>query len=275
MAIKCIALDLDGTTLNKEGKLSPGNQAALEYAVSRGVEVIIASGRPLVALPKDVCAVEGIHYAVTANGASIWHLPTMECLRKFYLTPESVEEVIRMTLEADATLEVFVDGKAHADAAYVRDPVAFGAPEKAVPYVQSTRTAEEDIVAYIRRHSDELENVDIIVADQEKKAALWKQLEEVEDLYVTSSVERLLELSYKDSGKHGGVRYLRNLLGIGREEVAAFGDADNDIEMLTEAGVGVAMANATPRCLAAADRVTGHHDADGLAEEIYRLLKEE
>lgn len=275
MAIKCIALDLDGTTLNKEGKLSPGNRSALEYAISRGVEVMIASGRPLVALPKDVCAVEGIRYAVTANGASIWHLPTGECLRKFYLAPESVEEVIRLTEETGATLEVFVDGVAHADAAYVRDPAAFGAPEQAVPYVQSTRTAEDDIVAYIRRHVDELENMDVIVSNSEKKKELWDKLSKVKDLYVTSSVPRLLELSYKDSGKHGGIRYVRNMLGLRAEEVAAFGDADNDIEMLTEAGVGVAMANGTPRCLAAADYVTGHHDEDGLADAIYKLLKNE
>jgi len=190
MAIKCIALDLDGTTLNKKGKLSPGNKAALEYAISQGVEVMIASGRPLVALPKDVCAVKGIRYAVTANGASIWHLPTGECLRKFYLAPESVEEVIRLTEEAGAALEVFVDGVAHADAAYVRDPAAFGAPEQAVPYVQSTRTAEENIVGYIREHIDELENMDVIVNDNEKKKELWDKLSKVKDLYVTSSVPR-------------------------------------------------------------------------------------
>ncbi len=274
MAIKCIALDLDGTTLNKEGKLSPGNKAALEYAIARGVEVVIASGRPLVALPKDVCAVEGIRYAITANGASIWDLLTGECLRKFYLTPESVEEVIRLTEEAGAALEVFVEGKAHADAAYVQDPAAFGAPEKAIPYVQSTRMAEEDIVGYIREHIAELENMDVIVSDSEKKKELWDKLSKVKDLYVTSSVPRLLELSYKDSGKHGGVRFIRIMLGLKKEEIAAFGDADNDIEMLTEAGIGVAMANGTPRCLAAADYVTTHHDEDGLAAAIYHLLKE-
>lgn len=274
MAIKCIALDLDGTTLNKEGKLSPGNKAALEHAIGQGVEVIIASGRPLVALPEDVCAIEGIRYAVTANGASIWHLPTGECLRKFYLEGSSVEEVIRLVKAFGVTLEVFVDGQAHADAAYVRDPAAFGAPEKAVPYVKSTRTAEEDIIAYVRQHIDELENMDVIVSDEEKKTALWKELGAIENIYVTSSVPRLLELSYKDSGKHGGVRYIRNLLGIKAEEVAAFGDADNDIEMLTEAGVGVAMANGTPRCLAAANRVTKHHDEDGVAAMVYELLKE-
>ena len=54
MDIKCIALDLDRTTLNEKSRLSEGNRQALEYAISKGVHIIIASGRGFASLPEDV-----------------------------------------------------------------------------------------------------------------------------------------------------------------------------------------------------------------------------
>ena len=67
MNIKCIALDLDRTTLNASGRLSDGNYNALCHAIENGVHIVIASGRSFDTLPKDVLAVPGIEYAITSN----------------------------------------------------------------------------------------------------------------------------------------------------------------------------------------------------------------
>ena len=69
--VKLIALDLDGTTLNKEGVISEENRTALEQAAERGVNVVIATGRPYSALPKDVFDIDSIRYVLTSNGARI------------------------------------------------------------------------------------------------------------------------------------------------------------------------------------------------------------
>ena len=61
-------------------------------------------------------------------------------------------------------------------------------------------------------------------------------------------------------------------LGISQSETAAFGDGDNDVEMLSFAGVGIAMANATPACLQAADFVTKSNSEDGVAWGMERFL---
>ena len=60
MAIGCIALDMDRTTLNGEGRLSAGNRRALERAIGAGVHIVIASGRTFTSLPADVLAVPGM-----------------------------------------------------------------------------------------------------------------------------------------------------------------------------------------------------------------------
>ena len=74
MAIRCIALDMDYTTLDRMGRLSPGNRAALERAIQKGIHIVIASGRSRISLPADVLAVPGIEYAVTSNGAAVYYL---------------------------------------------------------------------------------------------------------------------------------------------------------------------------------------------------------
>ena len=76
MDIQCIALDLDRTTLNEHARLSEGNRQALEHAISKGVHVVIASGRGFASLPKDVISIPGIEYAITSNGASVYHIPS-------------------------------------------------------------------------------------------------------------------------------------------------------------------------------------------------------
>ena len=90
MDIRCIALDLDRTTLNREGRLSPGNRQALEYAISRGVAVIPASGRAFTTLPQDICDIPGIQYVVTSNGAAVCGLPGGEVLMRRCIPTQSV-----------------------------------------------------------------------------------------------------------------------------------------------------------------------------------------
>ena len=181
--------------------------------------------------------------------------------------------ILGLTEGMDVAYETFIAGIPYAQASYVADPVRYGAAATAVSYVRRTRKPVEDIRGFIRRHKEELDSIDVVI--REGKEVLWKKLEtQVEDIYVTSSVPQLLEISYKEAGKASGVRFLLDHLKIAREHLAAFGDGDNDSGMLQLAGIGVAVANAVPGCLAAADRITGSNDEDGVAAELERILAE-
>lgn len=276
-AIKCIALDLDRTTLNAQGRLSSGNRRAIEYAVGKGVHIVVASGRALHSLPAEVLDIKGIEYAVTSNGAAIYHLEDKKCLRQYKLTKESVGRILELTEEelrnGETAYEVFIEGEAYAQSEYVKDPVHYGASPKAVGYIQGSRRPVDDITGFIREHISELESMDIVNREGEGKERIWKRLKEnVPDIYMTTSVAQLIEISYKDAGKHMGLAFLINYLGLDRKETAAFGDGDNDAQMLAFAGVGIAVGNASIKCREAADFITGVHDEDGVAEGIYKLL---
>ena len=273
MDIKCIALDLDRTTLNEHAQLSEGNRSALEYAISKGVHIVIASGRGFDSLPEDVISIPGIEYAITSNGASVYHIPSGRRLMSYTLTPRSVREILALTEGHHVAYEAFINGTAYAQEDYVETPALYGAGN-AAQYIRSTRRPVPNFPQFMLEHSHELESIDLVVSSEAQKTELWALLQcNVSDIYITSSVHQLLELSHRDAGKHSGVRYVAELLGLVPAQIAAFGDGDNDADMLAYVGCGIAMENASPSCLAAADFVTGHHREDGVARGIREILK--
>ena len=273
MDIKCIALDLDRTTLNAQGKLSKANEEAIRKAVAKGIHVCIASGRAFDTLPQDVVSIPGIEYAITSNGAAVYRIQDKQCLRSYVLTEQSVKKILELTKDFPVTYEGFIRGTAYAAKEYIEDPVKFGATEHAVAYVQSTRHLQDDIVSFLKQHDDELDSMDIVVKDEAQKQKVIEVLKaEVKDIYITSSISQLVEISYKDAGKRSGVKFITEYLGLNPKQVAAFGDADNDIDMLEYAGCGIAMENASNGLLAVADVVTLHHDRDGVAYALKNIL---
>lgn len=272
--VTCIALDLDQTTLNHQGRLSERNRQAIESAIRKGVQIVIASGRAVSALPDDICNINEIRYAITSNGAAVYDLHTKECLKQYKMTGDSIEKILHYTKNLEVAYETFINGQAYGQKEYVEDPIRFGASPMAIPYIQSTRKPVTNIRDFLLDYKEQIESIDVVVKDENLKKKLWKVFEEnISDIYVTSSVQQLLEISYQKSGKHSGAAYILEYLGLSREGLAAFGDGDNDAELLKFAEIGIAMENASDACKEAADAVTLSNDADGVAYWIEKLLR--
>lgn len=270
----CIALDLDGTTLDHQGNLSRENRTAIEYAISLGVHIIIASGRSFQSLPKSVTEIPGIEYAVTSNGASVCQVSTGEKLQNYMIEKKVIHKILELTQDEEIVYEAFIDGHAYADIAYVNDPIRYGASPEAVEYVKGTRQFVEDMPAFMKAHAGELESMDIVVRNLELKKRICNKLECISDkIYLTSSVDQLVEIADKNAGKASGLRYLKEHLQIPREHMAAFGNADNDIDMIEYAGYGYAVENASDNCKRAADYIVRSNDQDGAAQGIYEFLE--
>ena len=217
---------------------------------------------------------EADNFNVLRRFAAIYHIPTSTCLHEYKMTPDSVECIIQIAKQHETALEVFIDGKAYALKAYVEDPVSYGTTPQAIPYIQSTRIPIDDIISFIREHIDHIDSMDIVVSGEQQKQLIWNELKyNCDEIYITSSVSQLIEISHKDAGKHSGLRFIREYLNLKPEETAAFGDGDNDIDLLKEAGIGIAMENASSKCKDAATFITKHHDKDGVAYGITEFLK--
>lgn len=217
--------------------------------------------------------VQGIEYAITSNGASVYRIADRKCIKSYILKPQSVDNVLSVCKQYPVTYEAFIRGCAYAAKEYIDNPVKYGATENAIQYVRSTRILKEDIIQFINEHRSELDCMDVVLDDDILKRKIIDELYESDkDIYITSSVKQLIEISYKDAGKRSGVQYLAGLLGIDRKDIAAFGDADNDIDMIQFAGYGVAMGNATEHLKSIADYVTKSNDEDGVAYAIENIL---
>lgn len=274
MKISCVALDLDRTTLNREGKLGDANKKAIEELIGKGICVVIASGRSFHTLPTDVVRIPGILYAVTSNGAAVYRVSDGVCLKRYTIKEEAVRAVMEALKGEPVAYEAFLDGNAYADAAFLADPQKYGTSPQGVEYIRKTRKVTENIEDFILEHAGRLESMDIVVSDADRKKKLWERIQKAApDVYITSSVSQLIEISDRRAGKHSGLKYVTELLAIPPKETAAFGDGDNDAEMLEFAGYGVAVGNASEKCRAFANYITKNHDEDGVAYALREILK--
>lgn len=272
--IKMAALDLDGTALKSDGTLSDVTIAAINSAVSSGIEVVVASGRSYKSLPECVKDLKGIKYAITSNGASINLITNGKRLKNYTIKSDVVLSVTERLRNISFPVEVFVDGQAYADRKYVEDPFKYVGTREVIPYVQKTRKPVDDIFEFINYNRENIDSVSIICSDTLQKEILYKEFQDEykTQLYVTSSVAHLIEMCDINGGKGEAVRYMSGYLGIPMENVAAFGNADNDADMIKMAGFGVAVRNASEKCLEAADYVAESNDNDGVAKVLMNIV---
>ncbi len=270
--IRLVALDLDETTLRTGGNLSEYTRHALEEADRNGIQIVAASGRAFSALPKAVTDLPFVEYAIASNGANIYEVKTGKRVMAKFLEKEAAGRILDIAREEGLLVEGFIDGVPYSQRNYVEDTDRLNRTGRNARYVQSTRRPVEDIFAFLRQAKC-LDSINLLVEEQERKPAVRKRVEEeVKGIYLTTSADVLLETANKDAGKGPALRELAKMLRIDREEIAAFGNAENDIDMIRFAGTGIAVANAAEEVRAAADEMTESNDEDGVARWIMRYL---
>ena len=274
--IKMLAFDLDDTALDGQGKLAPETREAFIAAAEAGIEPVIASGRSFYSLPEDLLDIPGVNYAICSNGANLFNVKTKECMEAFFLESESVEQIVALADDYLDTvyLDAFTRGIPHSDRRLLDTLLANDKiSEHRKKYLRKTRRAEDDIRSFIREHKTELDCMNYNVFDTSLFDELTGRLKnEVENIYFTSSIPELIEISFRESGKGPGLRRMCDYLNIPLEKVAAFGNADNDAEMIRLAGVGYAVANSSQVALDAADIIIGPCWENSVASAIQDIV---
>ncbi len=271
--IKILAFDMDDTLLDGHGKLSEGNKAAIMRAMEKGYHVVIATGRVFDALPKDVVAVEGVQYAVTSNGARITDMHTGKVLLENLLSAEAVDAVDPYLHDGDVMIEIFFDDGVYADRKDLTHLADFGrTSEKSQHYVLTTRQPVDDVLALLEANKDRMENINLIMADDEKRLRWLAELKKMPGITACSSTPNNIEIGGMNTSKAHALEELAAYLGTDRSGIMAFGDSSNDEQMVVRAGVGVAMGNSVPELLDVADYIAPTNEDDGVAYTLEHLL---
>ena len=272
MSIRLIALDLDGTTLNSAKHISERTRHALEAAAKQGMHIVVATGRPFAALPKDVFEIEAIRYMLTSNGAAITDLKSGEIFYENCLSPKTVEATVAMLQDTEYILEGFIAGKAYIEKDYYEYVQRTRTSFRDVNYILETRNPVENLCGFLLAHREHVENINVNFEDMSCKPALRELLLTLPDATITTSFKNNLEIGGPTTSKAEALRQLGKKLGITREEMMAAGDSPNDIAMLQEAGIAVVMGNGEEEVKAIADYITSDNDHDGVGEAVEKFV---
>lgn len=278
-----LVIDLDGTLISSDGSVSPRNVRAIDAARDAGLEVIIATGRSLAESRAALTRIGHAGLLIAAGGSMLCDVASGRTLGRRTLPPELVEEATRWLIEHDHPALILKD--AHA-AGYDYLIVGDGELDPA------SRWWFDRMGATIRRVtnlSDDEHPEDSVragaVASEARLAPLAQRLRQafgdrcamqhwsaVTSTHATGSPTHLLEIFDARVSKWSMLCEHCSSRSIESGRIAAIGDGLNDVELIAGAGLGIAMANAGPEVMEVAGQVTGHHDADGVADAIERLL---
>ncbi|WP_373893412.1 Cof-type HAD-IIB family hydrolase [Virgibacillus sp. CBA3643] len=238
--IKLIALDMDGTLLDNELEVSEPTQAVIAKALASDIHVVLSTGRSLETCYPYAELLNLTSYLITSNGGEIYTVDKT-LLDQHLLETEKIEKMWKIGKEMGmqqwmvSTTDIYRDCRP--DDFYDHDWLKYGCSS--------------------------LEKI--------KLDAMIEELSYFEGLELTNSLPTNVEANPAGVNKAAALHFVCREIGITMDQIMAVGDSLNDIKMIQEAGVGVAMGNAQETIKNVADHVTDVNNEDGVAKAIKRF----
>jgi Cof subfamily protein (haloacid dehalogenase superfamily) len=261
--VEVFACDLDRTLIAKDGMLPPRTEAAIRAARGAGMRVIIATGRMFVSVRPYVLQAGIDDPVVCYQGAVVAEPDTGRWLRHEPIPVALAKEAIQAIVRDGFHVNVYVDDELF---------VARVTPEaRAYADFQGLVIHEVgDLAAWLEKPPTKVVSVGEPALLDGLEAGLKEQF--AGRLYISKSLPFFLEIASPHVTKGSGLQFVADHLRFPAEKTVAFGDGENDIELLEWAGFGIAVANAHERVLAIADYVCPPVTEEGVAQVIEAVL---
>jgi Cof subfamily protein (haloacid dehalogenase superfamily) len=264
---RLVASDVDGTLLDPLEAVTGRTAATIERTLAAGSAFVLASGRPPRWIPHIARAAGVSGYAVCANGAVLYDIAADRVLLAHTMDPVLLGDVTHALRAAlpDVTVAVERIG----DSAGALDGEEFVTEERYEHPWRGETIRTAPLGALLGRPAVKLLFRTHAMTSDELATIATALVGDAVDITYSSSVG-MIEVSAHGITKGTGLAEVADRLGVAAGDVVAFGDMPNDIPMLRWAGLGVAMGNAHPTALAAADEVTLSNAKDGVAVVLDR-----
>ncbi|GAU77694.1 Cof-type HAD-IIB family hydrolase [Fusibacter sp. 3D3] len=267
---KLIVSDIDGTLLRSDKTISEKTQNKIFDLIHQGHLFAIATGRMHSAgriITKDL---DYDGFLISCNGAVVKHLKTGEVIQAIEIPKPLAREVVRICQKHDAYFHLYESDVIHAEKNM----------NLAQKYAEGMKKLPETFHFKVAFHPDLMPLVDNITIykiglwseNPEVFEAVMSEIKEIEGLETCKSLETSFDVMAKGVSKATGIEAIRSYYGIPIEDVLAFGDNENDMDMIQYAGVGVAMSNATEALKAVANYIAMSNDEDGLLHALEDLI---
>ena len=262
LSIKAIAIDLDGTLLTTQQKITDATINTLRYAMDKGIRVVIATGRSLDSAISFVEQVGTTFPLICYNGSCIHDHTTKQDIYHATMDADICAELINIAKTTDAHLHAFLNHEL-----YVLEKSSHAKS------IESTTNRIRKIIDFDRVGPVRFTKA-MFVGEKSANELIRKHLQAKfgDRLYMVYSHDNYFEIMTGGVTKGSSLKYLLDMYSITADETMAFGDAENDREMLAWARYGVAMGNAFDNVKLVAPLKTGHNDEDGVATKIQKML---
>ena len=262
---------MDGTLLDRDHfHVPPRNIAALRAAAAKGIKIAIATGRNLRLLEDAATDIGVIDYVISANGAGAIDWRAKEWLYHVGLPDGQWQEMLRILHTHSLPVETYADGESYLTRADLEGLSGLGFPQVFCNHFASRVNVVEDVVRAIG--TGRVEKLNVFRMERAKRPAVVAALRATGEVVIANGEPTNLEMTAPGAEKDTALRALCDRLGAGPEEVMAFGDGDNDVGMLSWAGMSFAMDNASPGAKKAAKHLAPSNGQAGVAQMIEKYL---
>ena len=287
--LKLLAIDLDGTLLNSYGDISNENKEAIKYALNKGVEVVLASGRDPLTMQKISRELGIENYLIAGNGASVYDIKAKKNIYENFIDTNKALKIIKMCKENSIFFNLYTDKGIITESLNFNVKVFNSENNHKASEKQTNIEIVKDIYEYAQNNP--LNILKIIICDDSKIifnniSQKLKQIKGIEVLDVAHMSRKIIrvgteeveieyyytEVSSKDVDKWNAIEYLINTLQIKKEEVMAIGDNINDKKMVQNSAVGVAMGKSALAIKNIGDFITEDNNSNGVEKAIYQYI---
>jgi Cof subfamily protein (haloacid dehalogenase superfamily) len=259
---QALAIDIDGTLVDRSLEITPRNLAALQGAMARGYRIILATGRMYRSALKYAKQI-GTDEPLICYQGGVVRARSGEILREWPVAPDDAVAALLLAHELNLHINLYRD-----DVFYV-EQLGWGARRYA-EVAQIEPVIVPDLMELAREGSTKIVFVDQPERLRELEPVIRARLEP--RARVTFSVPEFLEVVDAGVSKGAALAFVCERSGLDPAHLLAAGDAPNDVEMFRYAGFAVAPANAFPEALAHADATISPPEEDGIAEMVERNL---
>ncbi len=287
---KLITIDLDGTLLNRYGEVTEHTKEIIKKVTEKGILVVIASGRiseSVLTIAKEIGANK---YYISGNGSVLYDMQNDKILYENYLKKEKVLEIIDLCEKNSIYYNIYTENAVIAKS--LNYNVAFYNYENTKK--SSDKKTEINIVEDVYNYVKKLNTnkfLKMTICDESKIvfSSIVRRLKNISDIDVldvshmsqkkikTGTKEVSVgyyytEVSSKNVDKWYAIEEIMKRENIKQEEVMSFGDNNNDILMIKNAGLGIAMGHSNNEVKKVADVITATNDEEGVAKVLEELI---
>lgn len=274
MSIKLIVFDVDGTVVDEDHYTVPvENVSALKEARNKGIKLAIASGRTWSILTEVAEQIGGVDYAIISNGAAVMNASSGERIYEKGIPLKQAVALMDVLDREDLPYEVYCEGKNYVAEA-MKDRLKDGLLSEPFGEMFVKRMT---LVPDLRETlgSRDMEKINLFYAPKEVRDRILKSVASAGPLEVANALEGNMEFTYGGVCKGTALELLCARLGLSADQVMAFGDAGNDVEMLRWAGQSFAMENGAASAKAAAKFIAPANYLGGVGQMVRKCILEQ